>query len=543
MNTITHVVQIFLDIERPNRDVYNLDLSRKWVEKRVEFFNRFTLPSLLNQTFQGFRIFLICGNKHKAYTSRLKWNKRVEVCYGKGKGGTITTDPGYPEPKLRVEEFEKIDTDYLVITRLDSDDLFHREAMAEVRDSVEQVLPTTKRKCLVFKKYIVWDRQGNFIRPIHNKPSPPFIVHVFPKSIYKKYWEFASQHFLNHRFMGGKEPDAVELSADKVCVIKHEENISRIKKNKRLAAVNVAERDKLKKMGIGHIFNRHGLYEVLRNFSINKADINGDGEYGKKVKSSIKEKIDVIFVTHNQTEMSLECLNALEKNTSHPYRLIWVDNGSEMAGFMRVKERVSGLGGDTFRFSVNRFYARAINEGFIHSKSRYVVTLSNDVFVTLDWLTKLYAIMEDDEKIGLLSPLTDNIGSSAPRAKSAIKRNHLPIDGFGYAGINLLPSRAERVYGNVSMFCAMVRQGVIEKAGMLDERFFILGNDDDYCDRVRLAGYKTAVSLNCFVYHRHGATKNDVFPPGSPERMSIKRDHQALLVEKRRNRAMTGALD
>ena len=89
----------------------------------------------------------------------------------------------------------------------------------------------------------------------------------------------------------------------------------------------------------------------------------------------------------------------------------------------------------------------------------------------------------------------------------------------------------------------MVRQGVIEKAGMLDERFFILGNDDDYCDRVRLAGYKTAVSLNCFVYHRHGATKNDVFPPGSPERMSIKRDHQALLVEKRRNRAMTGALD
>ena len=92
------------------------------------------------------------------------------------------------------------------------------------------------------------------------------------------------------------------------------------------------------------------------------------------------------------------------------------------------------------------------------------------------------------------------------------------------------------------MFCAVVRSEVAEKIGLLDERFFILGNDNDYCDRTRLAGFKVGVCLNCFVYHEHGATKNAIFKRGSPERIAIKRDHQALLKEKRLLRAKTGEL-
>ncbi len=543
MKTVTHIVQIFLDIERPNCDIYNLDLSQKWVEKRIELFNHFTLPSLLNQTFQDFKIFLLCGNKHKSYTSSYEWNKRVELCYGKGDKGYITTEPGYPPSGLKVDNFGKIDTDYIAITRLDSDDLFHRETMAEVRDNVEDILPVTKRECLIFKKYIIWDRQANLIRPLHNKPSPPFIVHIFPREIYKDYWKFASQHFLNHRFMGGTEVNTKELTADRVCVIKHEENISRIKKNRKLAIVSTGERETLKKVHPHYKYDKQSMHRALRNFSVNMPDVKGDGEYGEKLRTYGKEKVDIIFLTHNETEMSLKCLSVLEKNTSHPYRLIWIDNGSDMESFEKVKERVIKLEGDTLRFNVNRFYARAINEGLIYSKSRYVVTLSNDVFVTSGWLMKLYAAMEDDPKIGLLSPLTDKIGSAAPRAKAAIDRNRLNVNNNGLAGINTLPPRIENVFGNISMFCSMVRKEAIEKVGMLDERFFILGNDDDYCDRIRLAGYKTAVTLNCFVYHRHGITKDAVFTKNSPERKAIKRDHQALLAEKRRQRAMTGALD
>ena len=543
MNTTTHIVQIFLDIERPNRDIYNLDLPLKWVKARIDLFNRFTLPSLLNQTFQDFRIFLICGNKHKAYTSSLNWNKRVELCYGKGKEGTITQDIGYPKPKLKIEEFEAIDTDYIAITRLDSDDMLQKTAMEDVQNYTENILPVVKRRCLIFRKYLVWDTASSFIQPLHNKVSPPFITHIFPRSIYKDYWKFAGQHFVNHRFMGGKERDTIEFPPNKVCAIRHEENISRIKKNIRFKILNKKERDELAQEQRDFIFDKQGMYEVLRGFSVNKEDVVGDGNYKKhSMVSPIGEKVDIIFLTCNQSEMSIECLDRLKKNTRQPFRLIWIDNGSEALHYGRIKAKVSEFENESFRFSVNRFYARGNNQGIILSNAKYVVTLSNDVFVTDNWLTKLVSIMENHPHVGLLSPLTDNTGSFAPNAKYAIAKFRLPIDGKPLEQINSLAERFGACFMDISMFCAMIRREAIEKIGLLDERFFILGNDDDYCDRIRLGGYMTGVALNCFVYHKHGVTKNMVFSVGSPERAAIKRDHQALLREKRRERAITKAL-
>ena len=539
MSTITHIVQIFLDIERPSRDKYNLELPLEWVKKRIEFFNKFTLPSLLNQSFQDFRIFLICGNKHKAYTSNLNWNKRIELCYGKGKDGTITTGPGYPKPGLKIEEFLNIDTDYIAITRLDSDDLLHRDAMVDVRDNV---IMTDELRCLVFRKYLLWDTANRYHKPIPHKRSPPFITHIFPKNIYKNYDEFARQHFINHRFAGGEAPGIIELPIDKICAVNHEENISRIKKNRRFVLLNKEERGELKKKETSYIYDVGGMARILRNFAVSKSDIQGDGAKEKTILPTWKQA-DVVFLTHNNSDMSLECLDALKENTHHPFRLIWIDNGSELAHYDRVRQKVEEFNHIIHKFDDNRFYARAVNQGIIMSNAKYVVTLSNDVLVTHGWLGKLLSIMENNPKIGLLSPLTDKIGSYICRANFAVRKWKLPVNGSYCTQINKLPERHGNTLNSISMFCSVIRNELIEKIGLLDERFFILGNDDDYCDRVRLAGFETALCLNCFVYHKHSVTKDLIFRPGSIERMAIKRDHQALLKEKRQERAMTRRLD
>ena len=539
MNTITHIVQIFLDIERPSRDKYNLELPLEWVKKRIELFNKFTLPSLLNQTFQDFRIFLICGNKHKKLTSKFNWNKRIELCYGKGKSGTITTGPGYPKPGLKVEEFMSIDTDYIAITRLDSDDLLHRDAMANVRDNV---IMSDERRCLMFRKYLVWDMVNRYIKPIYHKRSPPFITHIFPKSIYKDYDEFARQHFISHRFAGGETQETIELPANRICVVNHGENISRIKKNRRFILMSKEERDEFKEKEPSYIYDIGNMTRTLRDFSVGMVDIEGD-KSEMKTALPIWEKTDIVFLTHNHSDMSLECLDALKKNTHHPFRLIWIDNGSEMAHYQKIRKEVEEFNHVSHRFDANRFYARAINQGIIMSNTRYIVILSNDVLVTDGWLGKLLSIMEQDPKVGLISPLTDKIGSPICKVDFAVQKWNLRIHGDYCTQINRLPKRCGITSSSISMFCSVIRNELVEKIGLLDERFFILGNDDDYCDRVRLAGFKTAVCLNCFVYHKHGMTKNEIFKPGSIERMAIKRDHQALLKEKRRERKMTGRLD
>lgn len=253
--------------------------------------------------------------------------------------------------------------------------------------------------------------------------------------------------------------------------------------------------------------------------------------------------VDIVLLSWNFTAMTVDCLKALKAKTlTVPYRLIWVDNGSMQENFEQIKSYVESLtsgktaciGYEIFRFEENQFYAKGTNKGIELSDSRYVVALSNDVLVTKNWLKKLVEIMDKNPTIGLLSPLTDNIGSNCPRASLAIREHNLLRPDEPYENINKLPSRFAYCDSNVSMFCAILRRQMIDKIGMLDERFTCYGNDDDYNDRVRHAEWKAAVALNCFVYHVHKITKDQIYSP--EERNRVRREHRVLLREKRAER-------
>jgi len=251
-------------------------------------------------------------------------------------------------------------------------------------------------------------------------------------------------------------------------------------------------------------------------------------------------KVDIVLLSWNFPDMTLKCLKALKEQTHMPYRLIWVDNGSETENFERVRRYVETFKNYTmFGFDSNRYYAEGTNKGIRLSDARYVVTLSNDVFVSKNWLTKLIRILDQQPEIGLLSPMTDNIGSNGPRASMTVPAHGLLKLGEPYERINELPSGFIYCGDNVSMFCAVLRKKMINEIGLLDERFTCYGNDWDYNDRIKQAGWKTAVALNCFVYHLHKATKNVVFS-NLEERKRVRREHKLLLAEKRRIRAIQG---
>jgi len=72
---------------------------------------------------------------------------------------------------------------------------------------------------------------------------------------------------------------------------------------------------------------------------------------------------------------------------------------------------------------------------------------------------------------------------------------------------------AEEKRGNVreafrlSGFCLLIRHAALAKVGLFDERYGI-GNfeDDDYCCRMRQAGYRLGIAEDCFVFHFGGRT-------------------------------------
>ena len=219
MNNITFVVEMFFSFDRANRALWP-----DWINERFKLFEKYTLRSLLNQSFQDFRIFLICGERNKHITSKLPWHPRVEIYHVKGEDRLYR--PKRQRPASEVMGYRNINTDYLSVTQLGSDDLFHKDLMAEIKDSV---FLDSKRSVLVVKKFIIWDTlEHHIIHDGHSRTST-FITSVFPRSIYKNWNHFVTQCYLNPRIAGLDLPTTKEIGAFKVCSTRHTYNISNIK--------------------------------------------------------------------------------------------------------------------------------------------------------------------------------------------------------------------------------------------------------------------------------------------------------------------------
>ena len=219
MNNITFVVEMFFSFDRANRALWP-----DWINERFKLFEKYTLRSLLNQSFQDFRIFLICGERNERITSKLPWHPRVEIYHVKGEDRLYR--PKRQRPASEVMGYRNINTDYLSVTQLGSDDLFHKDLMAEIKDSV---FLDSKRSVLVVKKFIIWDTlEHHIIHDGHSRTST-FITSVFPRSIYKNWNHFVTQCYLNPRIAGLDLPTTKEIGAFKVCSTRHAYNISNIK--------------------------------------------------------------------------------------------------------------------------------------------------------------------------------------------------------------------------------------------------------------------------------------------------------------------------
>jgi len=238
-----HIVKIYLDYDRPN-----LILTRDWIKNRIELFNQLTLKSLLNQTFKDFSIWVYCGQRNKDLTSNYPWDKSVQIIYD--------------EAKI----LKQIDYDYLTITRIDSDDLMHKDAMQEVHD---KTIYSKNMEKMIFKRNIVWDRNNCFIG-LHYRVSPPFFTHIFPKALYKDWKFFSLNHYVKHGNAGGRLSSTLELSTHKICVVKHGINISDIKRGRTFEVATKARQEMLKEKGLILTLDPIEILKILKDFGVEK---------------------------------------------------------------------------------------------------------------------------------------------------------------------------------------------------------------------------------------------------------------------------------
>ena len=216
--------------------------------------------------------------------------------------------------------------------------------------------------------------------------------------------------------------------------------------------------------------------------------------------------VSIVIATHNNQAFTGMCLDSIWRNTTYPnYEVIVVDNGStdgtrellEATARVRPALRVAAN-------QSNRGFAAACNQGVRLAQGWIVCLLNNDTVVAPGWLSPMVQALRNDRRAGLVGPVSNAVGNEA-RVQVA------------YAGIEEMPAWASRWVAEhegetlelpmLALFCAALRREVWEEIGELDERFEVgMFEDDDYCRRIRQAGYKLLCLRGAFVHHWQRAT-------------------------------------
>lgn len=209
--------------------------------------------------------------------------------------------------------------------------------------------------------------------------------------------------------------------------------------------------------------------------------------------------VSIVTLSWNAHGYTKKALESIRANTSEPYEVIVVDNGSGP----ETLEMLAAIDDPHVRIIYNpknRGYAGGNNDGIAAARGQYVVVLNNDVIVTDGWLD------------GLLDPFdrTPGIGVTAPRSNKVVGHQQLPMVKYDSeeALVGFAAARREAFYQHGYFadraigLCLCISRTVLEQVGGFDERFE-LGNfeDDDFCIRVRGAGYSIFVCDDVFIHH------------------------------------------
>ena len=220
--------------------------------------------------------------------------------------------------------------------------------------------------------------------------------------------------------------------------------------------------------------------------------------------------VSIIILTHNQLEYTKLCIESVEKYTPEPYQLILVDNGSA-DGTVEYLEAVVAHH-FSHRLICNREnlgFAKGCNQGIEEASGDYVLLLNNDTVVTEGYIEAMIECAKSDARIGIVGPMTNFI-SGPQRVRKA-----------DYSSLSKMQDYARafsyKNRGNwfdlprITGFAMLIKREALEEVGKFDERFGIgCSEDDDFCFRVYLTGYRAVVCGDCFIHHFGSKTLNNM---------------------------------
>jgi len=244
------------------------------------------------------------------------------------------------------------------------------------------------------------------------------------------------------------------------------------------------------------ITSKNKKFEKLKEIYIAKLKEKELANTSKK--SSDKVDVSIIIITYNQYEYTSKCIKSLLKYTNESFEIVVIDNASKDDSGNKIKKDFPGV--HVYCNNNNLGFPKAVNQGIVQSKGDYVLILNNDTVVTAGWLERMIEVAESDPKIGIVGPISNEVSGLQ---KDNDAKYETIEEMHKYAAEVSTKNKGEVFnFPRVAFLCTLIKRKVINEIGGLDERFSP-GNyeDDDFCLRSQMGGYKTVIAKDVFIHH------------------------------------------
>jgi GT2 family glycosyltransferase len=234
--------------------------------------------------------------------------------------------------------------------------------------------------------------------------------------------------------------------------------------------------------------------------------------------------LGIVIVTWNTRDLLRACLHTVYASTGLTFTVVVVDNDSadgsaEMVRTEFPQAHLITPGANLGYPAGNNLGLRALGyraAGDVDADApRYALLLNPDTEVPPDALARMVALMDSRPEIGVAGPklvLPDGSLDKACRRGfptpmvslyhfTGLSKLFPRSPRFGRYNMTYLPVDAEAEVDSVVGAYMQVRREAIRDAGLLDETFFMYGEDIDWAFRIKSAGWRVVYHPQVVVKH------------------------------------------
>jgi GT2 family glycosyltransferase len=227
--------------------------------------------------------------------------------------------------------------------------------------------------------------------------------------------------------------------------------------------------------------------------------------------------LSIIIVNYNVKYFLEQCLRSVQRASGELLTEVHVvDNNSVDGSCAMVQEKFPDV--KLIRNDQNLGFSVANNQAIRESTGRYVLLLNPDTVIEEDTLIKCVGYMDEHpESGGLGVKMIDGKGDFLPESKRSLPTPSVAF--FKIFGLSRLFPRS-RIFGRyhlgyldrekihqvdiLSGAFMMLRKSALDEVGLLDEDFFMYGEDIDMSYRLLNAGYKNIYYPETTIIHYKG---------------------------------------